>query len=142
MENKTHTTTEALVPEFQSDYLDIFIDHQNNWYYANWKGVPTEKVVVDGLDAMMAVIEKYGLSKWLNDNRQVKGTWTGSMDYVVNHWMPKAMAKGVRAIAFIYAHDVFAKFSVNAFIKANKESPLQQLPFNSRKEAETWLTNL
>jgi len=132
--NYTNTT-----PAKSIKNLDIYVDQENQWLYTNWTGTPSVETVKEGLEAILTFLKMPGINKILNDNRQLKGTWTGAIDWITNDWSPRALATGYRATAMIYSPDVFGKFSVDTFLKQNESSPIQQMPFHSFKEAAEWL---
>lgn len=130
----------ALEPYKSMHYLDVYTDLEQSWVYLNWKGTPTVDEVKQGVEMALEAMKDKELGKILNDNRELKGTWTGAMDWIVNDWWPRAMDAGFRAIAYIYSPDVFGKFSVDALLKQTDENgPVKQKPFKTIEEAKTWL---
>ena len=134
------TKTEPLILFQRKNFVEIFHDKSNNWIYANWKGTPTTEQVKEGVENVLDAIKEFKAGKVLNDNRELMGTWTAAMPWIVNDWWPRAMAEGFEAIAFIYSQDVFGKFSVDSLIKQTDErGPVKQKPFQTYNEAAKWL---
>jgi len=126
-------------PVHSTKYLEVFVDKENQWLYTNWIGTPSAQAIKDGMEVILDAMKQHGITKILNDNRQMKGTWTAIIDWAINDWTPRALKAGYRATGMIYSPDVFGKFSVDSFLKQNKDSVLQQMPFHSFKEAVEWL---
>lgn len=130
-----------LLPFSTGKFLDVYIDPKNQWIYADWKGVPSVVNVKEGLETILQAIEAHNFGRLLNDNRKLRGTWTGALEWIVNDWTPRAINAGYSAVAFIYSPDVFGKFSVDALLKQTDEKGVvKQKPFGSMSEAKDWLS--
>jgi len=124
-------------------FLEIFIDEENQCIYANWKGIPSVEEVKTGVEMVLEAMVNYQLFTVLNDNRELQGTWTGAMEWIVNDWMPRAIEAGYKGIAYIYSKDVFARFSVDSLLKQTVEKgPVKQKPFKDIEEAKNWLKTI
>lgn len=135
-----HGIGQKLIVINKQKYLETYVDLENEWVYANWIGTPTTQQVKDGLDIILKAMQENKIGKILNDNRELKGTWTGALEWIVNDWTPRAIKAGYSAVAFIYSKDVFGKFSVDSLLKQTDENgPVKQKPFRDMEEAKIWL---
>lgn len=92
-------------------YLTIYFDQQNKWVYNDWTGYVTPGNVLQGSLAVLAAIEKHGVTCGLNDNRNLVGRWDQSVDWIEREWVPRAVAAGLRYYAHVVDGSSFAAAS-------------------------------
>jgi len=125
----------------QKAFIELALHPENKWLYANWIGTPTIEQVKEGLEDILTAFKEHHIHYLLNDNRQLTGTWSGAMEWIVEDWAPRAAQSGWKAVAFIYSPDVFAQFSVDSLMVAGdaETSAVAQKSFRGIQEAIDWL---
>ncbi|NJN26156.1 MAG: STAS/SEC14 domain-containing protein [Cyclobacteriaceae bacterium] len=88
--------------------------------------------------AVMKMMEGRPVVSFLNDLRELKGTFTGLTNWILKNMMP-VLQLGLRYDALVLNHDVFTIFAANDF--ASKISTLELQLFKSMDEAENWLSS-
>ncbi|AYA36036.1 hypothetical protein D3Y59_02560 [Hymenobacter oligotrophus] len=123
---------------FGQPFLSIAWDEANGWLYNRWEGLLSKENVMKGGEQVLAAMQATGCSLLLNDNREVKGSWSQANDYIAHHWMPKAKALGLRRFAHILAPGLFAQQSVEEMLH-RVEGRFEMRLFGSLEEATQWL---
>lgn len=86
---------------------------------------------------VMKVMEKKPVVSFLNDLREMKGTFTGLTGWILENVVP-VLDLGLKYDALVLNQDVFTIFSANDF--ASKISNLELQLFKSMDDAEAWLS--
>ena len=123
----------------EGNQVKIYSDEENGWLYLDWFGVVKNEWVIEGLELLYDAISETKTGTILNDNTNLKGTWTGVISYIVHDWYPKALKAGYRRAAFVYSADVFTRFSVDSLRKQDSDAPIDQISVNSIDEGKAWL---
>lgn len=137
---ETTTVTKQIL--FDSSFITIKYDEANNWIYTNWKGVQTIDTIKQGCEQILLAIKSKGCHKVLNDNTNVKGTWTHAREWVADHWFPRVIKAGLRELAYVYSPDVFSKFSTDSLLKRTDTNSFKSATFNSLEEGANWLRSI
>ncbi|MBK8556081.1 MAG: LytTR family transcriptional regulator DNA-binding domain-containing protein [Lewinellaceae bacterium] len=122
----------------QTPFLSIAYDRRH-FLYANWKGYVSVEQVKTGCVLLLETARSKNCFNWLNDNRQVLGTWTQAVRWLSQHFLPEIVRSNKLRIAFIYSHQVSARYSVDKLLEENDEYEAQT--FESYELAEAWLLN-
>lgn len=105
--------------------------------YFNWIGyVSVEQIKTAASWLLEAVVNK-GVHNLINDNRQLMGTWTQAIRWLADEFIPRAVAIGLRRIAYIYSPQASARYSVDKFLEENDMYVAQT--FEHYDEAERWI---
>src|SRR5687768_2275267 len=72
---------------FVSDTIDIYHDDRG-WLYVDWKGQQSVESVKAGCEQMLLHLRELGLSKVLNDNTHVAGSWSCASRWWAVDWLP------------------------------------------------------
>lgn len=121
----------------EKSFVTIELDTENNWLIADWKGYQTVDGIKEGCEVILETIKSTGVTKLLNNNQNVKGSWTQAADWVGTNWIPRALSAGLSAISFVYSPDVFARFSVDKLLTVN--SNFSSNTFKEMSKAKEWL---
>ena len=121
---------------FQSIFLDIYYS-EKGLLYANWKGYVTVNNVKTGCEALLNVMKDTACFYLVNDNRKVLGTWTQSIKWLENDFMPRMVQHGLKKIAYLYSPDLSARYSLDRLLEVNDEYEAQT--FDSFEKATFWL---
>lgn len=118
------------------NYLEIKQCNED-YIYANWKGYVTVFQVKEGCQAILEHMTNTGIHKLINDNRELKGTWTQAIRWLDNVFMPQFINIGLEKIAFIYSNDNSARYSLDRFLEVNDQYVAQT--FENLRLAENWI---
>ncbi len=122
-------------------YKDSFITIQFNkakkCLEVDWTGFQDLASVQRGGRMMLEMMAKNYCSKILNDNRQVKGTWSEAADWARNEWLPEIERAGLRYLAWIYSPSMFSQLSTKKSVDAISNVTTQF--FTDAVAAEEWI---
>ncbi len=120
-------------------YLELTPIPNDGILYSNWKGCNlSEGQIKEGSLHGIDLVKQYGLTKTINDNRQVIGVWDQAMDWVENVHFPKMTAAGLKKFAHVVSPDVFANLSAAIF--SSKAKRILDIKLcQSYEEAVKWL---
>lgn len=122
---------------FDKTFLSISVDSTNRWVHTDWVGYLTEENIRAGALAYTQVVNEIGFSCVLNDTSQVVGSWSHSLDWVINEWSPQAADAGIKYFALITTPESFAEGSAAKFY-ANIKA-FQVKVFEDINKAKAWL---
>lgn len=125
---------------WQSTYLQIYHDTETNIIHADWVGYVTVNQVKEGCEQILKYIIQYNSKILLNDNRQIKGSWTQALPWLGDDFFPRLVQNNIKKIAYLYSPDKGAQYSVNRLLELNDQ--YQGQSFDDYKNAYEWLTNL
>jgi len=108
-----------------------------HYIYANWKGYVDIHQVKQGGEQVLAALKHYQCTGLINDNRELFGSWTQAIKWLGDDYMPRLLDAGLQKIAFIYAKDPSARYSVDRFLEINDQYTGQT--FEDFRTAEDWL---
>ena len=121
-----------------SDHLDIYHDERGGYLYVDWKGPQTTEQVMAGCEAMLRLLSGCRVSKVLNDNTRVVGSWAGAATWGEVDWFPRMRAAGLRAFAWVQSADERSRSAANrAAFEAGFDRMI--LLFDDLRSAEGWL---
>lgn len=105
--------------------------------YVNWRGYVCLPDVQEGCEVILRVVKKFNCRCFINDNRELTGTWNQSLRWLSEDFMPRLVAAGLEKIAFIYSPDRSARYSLDRFLEMNDQFIGQT--FEDYERAEQWL---
>ena len=129
---------------YNSAYLTISYDSDNNWIYADWKGVQTPDNIAKGGLAMIEITEtvnkKKGCIKVLNDNTHVIGHWSTGKEFNDEEWFRMMKEAGMKFFAWVLSPNVLSKVSSQKMIHSSGREFDQNIrTFHNMAEAKKWL---
>ena len=87
-------------------------------------------------------IEKYKPQKQLIDYSDYSFSITPELQqYINNQLMKPAYEAGVRKVAFLISHDLFAQMTIEKTMQKNNEEMFEIKYFDNFKKAKDWLLN-
>lgn len=122
---------------FGKTFLTISVDKANKWVHTNWIGYLTEENIKAGALAYTKVVSETGFKAVLNDTSQVVGSWSHSLDWVINEWSYQAAKAGVKHFAMITTPESFAEGSAAKFYSNVKAFEVKV--FEDVSKAMAWL---
>jgi len=133
---------QALKDKNQNVFYEVEYWSDKNIIYSNWKGDFLDvDEVKEGALLGLEKIKEYKTSIFLNDNRELRGSWDGANEWIANEWIPNAIAAGLKKFAHIVPEDIYAQLSAD-FMKDNSEEvkdAFQMRIFEDEAKAIAWL---
>jgi hypothetical protein len=103
-----------------------------------WKGYVTSAQLRFILENIIALLGRYGLHKLLGDDTSLLTIHEEDQKWIIEDWMPRAMAAGLRVIASRTSASYLGKLSTD-HIKSVAPTGLLIRSFDSVDEARQWL---
>ena len=125
-------------PLHESDHIDIWHDVEGGFLYADWKGPQTVESVQQGCELILEQMIAHRLTKVLNDNTNVVGSWEAASHWVAKEFLPRAQRAGVCCIAWVQSPSRGSRRAANATAMDARKPDLIHL-FDDRRTAELWL---
>ncbi|WP_146153646.1 hypothetical protein [Adhaeribacter arboris] len=119
-------------------FLTITYEPATGWVYNNWLGSQCLASVQQGADASLEVVADNESSQLLNDNRLVAGPWSQATEWLVTHWVPRALTAGLTHFAHITSPEPLARLSAEN-LHHRIRGAFQMQIFNKKIQAEEWL---
>lgn len=90
-------------------------------------------------EAILQMMEKYGARKILGDDRELPVVHPEDQRWIIEDWLPRARAAGLKRVAAIASHSFFGRLSIGSIqLKLANDIPIRQ--FHSTREAAGWLS--
>lgn len=122
-------------------FLTIEISEGVDWIYVDWIGYMDENRAKSGMMRYLEIMEKYNLTKLLNDNRREHGPYPENIDlWIREAWIPYAKKINFKYGATIVSRKVFARISADMLVR--KFSGITYRNFEDEEEAIKWLSSL
>lgn len=119
-----------------SKNLEIGYERTHHVLHCQWKGVQDTAGIVASGTILLTMIEERHITRILNDNTNVEGSWWEASDWAVKIWMPQVIQSGVRQLAWVISPNIFAELSARRVIE---NFPTITRAFADRETAMTWL---
>jgi hypothetical protein len=132
---------------YRSPNLELDYDTAGGWIYARWIGTQSERDIRSGGRAMLVAMRwaatHHGCQRVLNDNRDVVGSWSHSLEWSATEWLPQMFEAGLRHFAWVLSPDGFAALSTLRMTGAASSGAGEAIrTFSDFAEAQTWLRRL
>lgn len=124
---------------FRMSYND-----QLNYLYSEWFGYIVHQEVLDGGQQQMewasanARLRKCDAA--VNDNRKLRGSWDGAIEWIDRTWNHAMYDAGVRYNAIVISPDLFTQVSAENLVATNRPGSVTHRLVPSLQVAESWLT--
>lgn len=86
---------------------------------ADWTGFQDLGTVQHGCLKMLEMLSRFKVTKVLNDNSHVQGTWSDAADWVGQVWFPMMEQAGLRQFAWIYSPAAFSQLSAQKAVEVS-----------------------
>lgn len=117
---------------FQAEY-----DEDSGATIVHWIGFSTTEQLKAGMEAGLALLQEKKSTKWIADAHLMEGGFEEANDWLQQDWTPRAVAAGLKAVAFVVSQDAFNEFSTNEYAERNAD--LDNPHFPSLEEAKAWI---
>ena len=119
-------------------YASVHYDQEKNTIADVWEGTfGTQDKFRTVILFMSDQILSRGITKWLADLGNMKGSFDGSRDWMIQEIMPKLIQGGLLFEAIVLPKNIFAKLSTRDAIMKIENFELRQ--FDDLEEAKAWL---
>ena len=88
--------------------------------------------------AMLDLLKKNKVSKVLNDNTHVLGSWSEAADWAGKEWFPMMEHAGLKHFAWIYSPSMFSRLAANKSVDTAIGNVVTQF-FTDVPTAGEWL---
>lgn len=106
--------------------------------YVRWHGHLTGGEVIRGVQQGAQWREQLDYPLILNDKSDTSGDWSDALPWLQYEWLPRAVAGGIQAIAYILSPDLPAQVVSLEFVES-VQPHLHVSLFTSEAEAQRWL---
>ena len=128
----------TIVDSYGAPLAEYYFFPDHSLLYISWHGQLTAAEVIRGVLEGTRLLEKYALRGVLNDKRDTGGDWSEALPWLEYEWMPKAIAAGLRAIAYILSPNLDAQIVSQEFVTTIR-SHIQVSLFTNEEDARQWL---
>lgn len=106
----------ANVPSlYEEKHLVVQFDALERWLYARWIGRQTPENIKSGGHAMVTAMRDASMGhrcgQVLNDNREVVGSWSHSLEWTSKEWFPQMIDAGLKRFAWVLSPDGLAQLT-------------------------------
>lgn len=122
-----------------ADNLEISYEASTHILYWQWIGFQNKDSIVTSGAVILDIVKKRGITKVLNDNSLVNGSWWEAAVWMADVWFPQMIEAGLKNFAWILSPNIFTELSARRAIEPHKETVR---PFYSFEEAHKWLSQI
>lgn len=128
-------------PGFENECCTIDVHAETDCLVFIWKGLLPSKSFREAHLHALNLIRKHQLTKILGDARRMKTIGSADADWILNFWMPGAIAAGLRYNAIIESDYIFNQNSINNIIERTDTTKVTFRYFREEESALRWLKN-
>jgi hypothetical protein len=119
---------------------DIYYDPEKNWVVMQWEGYANSAQFREGTELMLKTLINNNAHKVLANVQDMVLIGQEDQKWLEEFFLPKAIASGFRAVAFVKPLSYFNKIAVERVSYKIDKQRLSINLFDSRREAEQWLS--
>ncbi len=124
---------------FNESFLRLHWDEGTSLIWAEWKEVVEGEPMRRGLSTALDLIVQKRARRWLADTRRLGAVPADDVKWINEYWIPRAIAGGLRWMAFVMPTKVVAKLTVKSVVSRINDKDLRTSYFDNVEEARTWL---
>lgn len=94
------------------------------------------------LNAGTNILRRYGVTKWLSDERGNDGLPAEEVQYQIADWVPRTVRAGWKYWAIVIPQSLEAQADVMSIVQASYDLGVRSRVFTSPQEALEWLSSL
>lgn len=91
------------------------------------------------MNQVVDLLKRHGVSKVLADVSQLRPLVPEDMSWTTEEWAPRAVAAGMREMAVVLPHNVFAQLSVTRVVENLGDDRIVTAQFDDARTALAWL---
>ena len=126
---------------FQTDYLSLYLNHADQWIYADWTGYQTTATIMEGSEQMLQSILETGVHKLINDNTHLTGMKANAVEWLALNLAPRLQEAGLQYLSWIYKTKSFSEASADLVLSLSK-TDIIVIVFDHAAMAEKWLRSV
>ncbi len=126
---------------YKDPHITILRTEGSDYLEVDWTGFQTVDTVKAGGMRMLEMLKANGVTKVVNDNSHVLGSWSEAADWAGEEWFPMMAEAGLRYFAWVYSPSVFSRLSAEKAVAVKEGAATVQF-FTSTEEAIKWLERL
>ena len=137
-------STQSLTPikekneSYQDESIIINYNKDDNRLELDWIGHQNMETVKHGCLKTLEMILRFKITKILNNNIHVIGSWSDASEWVGTVFFPMMEKKGIHSVAWIYSPNAFSQLSAKKSVDVAVGNIMTQF-FTSFEEAEEWI---
>jgi PAS domain S-box-containing protein len=116
----------------------ISYNEAEGYLYADWLGFQNIETVQSGCMAILEALKEYSATKLINDNTNVLGSWSESLEWVAEIWFPMMKEAGLRYLAWIYSPATYSILAAQKSVEISDEKAEIKL-FTELSLAKNWI---
>lgn len=122
-----------------ADNLEISHEASSHILYCRWLGFQNSDSIATSGAVILDIVKKRSISKVLNDNSMVNGSWWEAAVWMADVWFPQMIEAGLKHFAWILSPNIFTELSARRAMEPYKETVR---PFYTFEEAHKWLSQI
>ncbi|MCA9688594.1 MAG: STAS/SEC14 domain-containing protein [Myxococcales bacterium] len=124
---------------YDKPFLTLSWEADGNVVCAEWKDKVSSEPMREGLDVGLKLVTEKQSQRWLVDSRRLETIDPADVKWVNDNWMPRAVAAGLRSMAFVMAKKIVMQITMKSFIARINDRELRNAYFDNIEEARAWL---
>jgi len=108
-------------------------------YHVIHKPVADDQVFKSALDIGTEALKKYGVRKWLSDDRKNGPLSPAFLEWSATDWQPRTIAAGWKYWANVVPTELVAAGTLTPVIEALYDMGLRMMVFSDLEKANAWL---
>jgi hypothetical protein len=125
---------------YENRYGKAEYDASTRTVRTQYVGVAIPDQIIDYLSKVVVFAEKKPIRHGITNLTQLKGTFTGALEYIENEFYPKMIKNGLVSYSMVVSNDVFTRFSADQLTQ-KIGGKLDWQVFSSLEAAEKWTTS-
>ncbi|HSI90768.1 MAG TPA: hypothetical protein VK927_06590 [Adhaeribacter sp.] len=128
-------------PLLEENSVAAYYDLEDNWFYISWYGEQTQQSRMRVFDEVLEYFNRANCTKILNDNTHNTSLWSDCSLWLLNDWLPRAEASGLRSLAWVYSKDPEVRRSAEEMISRLSGRSIV-IAFDKLEDAKAWLNSV
>ena len=128
----------TLPDRYGAPLAEYYFSPRHSLLYVRWHGNLTAAEVIKGVMEGTQWLEKYHVTRVLNDKSDATGDWSEALPWLQYEWLPQAVAAGLKAVAYILPPVLEAQIVSQKFVEAVRDQ-IHIALFTNETEAWHWL---
>jgi hypothetical protein len=123
----------------EAEIYRIWHDENEDFVHMQWCGYANSRQFREGTEMMLQAMQEHNSGKVLGDIKNMVLISQADQQWVIDHFLPKAMQAGFRALALVQPDNYFNKIAVETIAWKVNQEKLKIRFFNNVEEAREWL---